>query len=172
MPNVFFFFLNLYFRSLPMNFRPIEAIQRCCSLSKQVQHVCAQIWLKRLQISRQDILNAQVSRNVNIYTVVIRSRSSELTGQTPDRSGSAAETVLLAYLHGHRRIFAQRLLRQSRVKSNFHHGEEKRWASWQNKKGEPGDGGPSFAASACDAVCNFVPDQGFRSLQGIRTVTE
>lgn len=154
-----------------MNVRPIEAIQRCCSLSKQVQYVSVRKF--DLSVCKfQDILNAQVSRNVNIYTVVIRSRSSELTGQTPDWSGSAAETVLFAHLHGHRHIFAQRLLRQSRVKSNFHHGEEKRWASWQNKKGEPSDGGPSFAASACDAVYNFVPDQGFRSLEGIRTVTE
>lgn len=66
-----------------MNVRPIEAIQRCCSLSKQVQ--CVSVRKFDLSVCKfQDILNAQVSRNVNIYTVVIRSRSSELTGQTPD----------------------------------------------------------------------------------------
>lgn len=54
-------------------------------------------WLKRLQTSRQHILNAQVSRKVNTYAAVIRSRSSGLTGQTPGWNRSAVETVPLTF---------------------------------------------------------------------------
>lgn len=54
-------------------------------------------WLKHLQISRQNILNAQVSRNVDIYAAVIRSCSSGLTGQTPDWNRSAVEAVPLTF---------------------------------------------------------------------------
>lgn len=132
-------------------------------------------WLKHLQTSRQHILNAQVSRNVNIYAAVFRSRSSGLTGQTTGQTTGLKQICSRnrsAHLHSHRHVFAQRLLRQSRVERNLHHGEEETWASWRNEQGEPGDGGPSFAASACDAVCNLVFDQSFRSLQKIRTVAK
>lgn len=78
-----------------------------------------------------------------------------------DHIHTPAPEPRLTHLHGDWRVFAQRLLRQSRVKSNLYHaGEETAaWVVRANKRRKTVGGGLQdpllSAAPRCDALCNL-----------------
>lgn len=100
----------------------------------------------------------------NTHTVKTHGHSGGLAagaGLLPDHNQTPAPEPRLAHLHGGWRVFAQRLLRQSRVKSNLHHAGEETpaWVVCANKRRKTVGGGLQdpllSAAPRCDALCNL-----------------
>lgn len=127
-------------------------------------------WLKRLQTSRQHILNAQVSRKVNTYAAVIRSRSSGLQARhqaethpqsKPFRSPSRPPARLCPAPSAPEPSWKQSSPWRRGNASFLTEQTRRAWRRWA-----------VFRSFGLWRSLQPRLDQSFRSLEGIRTVTE